>query len=174
MNRKPIGFSHRTAPRCHDGASRRRRAQPAEPEEDGVSGDIFASLRADIINGSLKPGARLRFIELQARYGIGTSPIREALSRLAADRLVIQEVNRGFRVPPVSLAGFRRHHASAAVARRQRRSAPRSPAATRPGKSRWCSPITASVASARAESDPEDECDPGGMGAPPSRLPHWR
>ena len=74
--------------------------------DEAVSADAFRLLRADIISGALAAGSRLRFIELQARYGIGTSPLREALSRLAADRLVVQEVNRGFRVPPISLKDF--------------------------------------------------------------------
>ncbi len=78
---------------------------PASGEEI-VSANAFALLRSDIIAGSLEAGSRLRMIELQARYGIGSSPLREALSRLAADRLVLQEVNRGFRVPPISLADF--------------------------------------------------------------------
>ncbi len=79
----------------------------AVPSPDETSSaDAFRLLRADIISGALAAGSRLRFIELQARYGIGTSPLREALSRLAADRLVVQEVNRGFRVPPISLADF--------------------------------------------------------------------
>jgi DNA-binding GntR family transcriptional regulator len=78
----------------------------APAAEEAVSADAFRLLRADIISGALQAGSRLRFIELQARYGIGTSPLREALSRLAADRLVLQEVNRGFRVPPISLADF--------------------------------------------------------------------
>lgn len=104
MNRKTRAVSHER--RGVSTATRATRRKPAEAEEDAASGDIFRSLRSDIVSGSLKPGARLRFIELQARYGIGTSPIREALSRLAADRLVIQEVNRGFSVPPVSLADF--------------------------------------------------------------------
>ncbi|MBB5752700.1 GntR family transcriptional regulator [Prosthecomicrobium pneumaticum] len=75
--------------------------------EDASSAEAFKLLRADIISGELAAGARLRFIELQARYGLGTSPLREALSRLAADRLVLQEVNRGFRVPPLSRADFK-------------------------------------------------------------------
>lgn len=81
-------------------------AAPSRESEEAVSADAFRLLRADIISGALQAGARLRFIELQARYGIGTSPLREALSRLAADRLVVQEVNRGFRVPPISLKDF--------------------------------------------------------------------
>jgi len=81
-------------------------AVPIREADETASADAFALLRADIISGALQAGARLRFIELQARYGIGTSPLREALSRLAADRLVVQEVNRGFRVPPISLDDF--------------------------------------------------------------------
>lgn len=81
-------------------------AVPLRESDETASADAFTLLRADIISGALQAGSRLRFIELQARYGIGTSPLREALSRLAADRLVVQEVNRGFRVPPISLDDF--------------------------------------------------------------------
>ena len=77
--------------------------------DDRDVSDTFDRLRGDIISGTLLPGSRLRFADLQARYGIGTSPLREALSRLAADRLVVQEVNRGFKVPPLSLEDFSRH-----------------------------------------------------------------
>jgi GntR family carbon starvation induced transcriptional regulator len=104
MNRKTRAISHK--PRGGATATPARRRNLSEAADDIASGDVFRSLRSDIVGGSLEPGARLRSIELQARYGIGTSPIREALSRLAADRLVIQEVNRGFSVPPVSLADF--------------------------------------------------------------------
>ena len=107
MNRKARGVSHKRRPAATTAspaqATGRKRAGMVD---EVTSADVFQSLRSDIVNGSLKPGARLRFIELQARYGIGTSPIREALSRLAADRLVIQEVNRGFSVPPLSLDDF--------------------------------------------------------------------
>ncbi|MGF1627415.1 MAG: GntR family transcriptional regulator [Alphaproteobacteria bacterium] len=70
------------------------------------SDDVFARLRSDIVMGALAPGSRLRFAELKARYGVGTSPLREALSRLAAVRLVAQEANRGFQVQPLNRADF--------------------------------------------------------------------
>src|SRR5579872_1685831 len=79
------------------------------PEGDGGSSladAVFARLKSDILLGVLAPGSRLRFAELHQRYGVGTSPLREALSRLAADRLVSQETNRGFRVAAVSLEEF--------------------------------------------------------------------
>jgi GntR family carbon starvation induced transcriptional regulator len=67
---------------------------------------VFARLKSDILLGVLAAGSRLRFVELHQRYGVGTSPLREALSRLAADRLVSQETNRGFRVAEISLDDF--------------------------------------------------------------------
>ncbi len=75
-------------------------------EADSAAADAFTRLRGDILAGVLAPGSRLRFADLQTRYGIGTSPLREALSRLTADRLVVQEVNRGFSVPPLTPADF--------------------------------------------------------------------
>ncbi len=77
-------------------------------EEAGksLSEAVFGQLKSDIILGVLEPGSRLPFNLLQERYQVGTSPLREALSRLAADRLVRQETNRGFRVSPISLADF--------------------------------------------------------------------
>lgn len=63
-----------------------------------------AALRADILMGIHPPGAALRLSELRARYRIGPSPLREALFRLASQRLVLQESNRGFRVPPLDPA----------------------------------------------------------------------
>ncbi len=80
--------------------------QSVATEADSAAADAFTRLRGDILAGVLAPGSRLRFADLQTRYGIGTSPLREALSRLNADRLVVQEVNRGFSVPPLSPADF--------------------------------------------------------------------
>jgi GntR family carbon starvation induced transcriptional regulator len=76
---------------------------PTDPEDDAP---VYDRLRADIIAGIYAPGSALRFAEMQKRYGLGVSRLREALAQLAADRLVIREVNRGFRVPEISLANF--------------------------------------------------------------------
>lgn len=66
--------------------------------------EVYVRLRRDIVSGRLKPGDRLRFDTLRERYGVSISPLREALSRLASDRLVIALGQKGFRVAPVSLA----------------------------------------------------------------------
>jgi GntR family carbon starvation induced transcriptional regulator len=63
-----------------------------------------ARLQADILSGALAPGGRLRIEELRERYGIGATPLREALSRLVPLGLVHAETQRGFRVAPASPA----------------------------------------------------------------------
>ncbi len=60
-------------------------------------------LRADIIAFRLMPNERLRVEALRERYGMGISPLREALMRLEAEGLVELEQNKGFRVAEVSL-----------------------------------------------------------------------
>lgn len=61
-------------------------------------------LRDDILAARLAPDTRLRIVELQTRYGLGISPLREALLRLASEGLVVAEGQRGFAVASVSLA----------------------------------------------------------------------
>jgi GntR family transcriptional regulator, carbon starvation induced regulator len=67
-----------------------------------LAGEVFARLRADIISSRLPPGTKLRLENLRQTYGVGFSPLREALSRLAENRLVVSIGQRGFRVPEVS------------------------------------------------------------------------
>jgi GntR family transcriptional regulator, carbon starvation induced regulator len=65
--------------------------------------EIFERLRADIISSRLMPGKKLRFHDLRETYGVGVSPLREALSRLAENRLVVATGQRGFHVSEVSV-----------------------------------------------------------------------
>lgn len=58
----------------------------------------------DIVSARLAPGLKLKPEALKDRYGIGTSPIREALLRLSAEGLVRLEGQRGFSVPETSEA----------------------------------------------------------------------
>ncbi len=62
----------------------------------------FEAIRDDIVSGALAPDERLGVDKLRERYGVGASTIREALSLLSADALVIAEGQRGFRVAPLS------------------------------------------------------------------------
>lgn len=65
---------------------------------------VYVSLREDILNGVHGPGEKLMFAELTAVYATSMGTLREVLTRLSADRLVVAEGQRGFRVAPISLA----------------------------------------------------------------------
>ncbi len=67
----------------------------------------ISELRRDIITGVFAPSSKLRIDDLRNGYGIGASPLREALSRLVSDGLVTVQGQRGFRVAPVSKADIR-------------------------------------------------------------------
>lgn len=64
----------------------------------------YEQLRDDIIDGRLAPDEKLRVEHLKARYGVGAGTLREAITRLASDALVIAEGQRGFRVAPIAAA----------------------------------------------------------------------
>lgn len=59
---------------------------------------VYEQLRADITHGLLAPGSKLRVQVISQRYGVGASPLREALSRLSAEGLVDRTDQRGFSV----------------------------------------------------------------------------
>jgi len=59
-------------------------------------------LRADIVRVQFGPGEKLRVLVLAKRYGVAANTVREALSRLVADGLVVYQNQRGFHVCPVS------------------------------------------------------------------------
>jgi GntR family carbon starvation induced transcriptional regulator len=90
------------------------RPAPPKPEPDELAGangqtlteQVLDRLRDDIVSGRLAASEKLRVQELSEHYGVGASPLREALSRLTADGLVENESNRGFRVAPMSVTDF--------------------------------------------------------------------
>jgi DNA-binding GntR family transcriptional regulator len=64
----------------------------------------YQRLRDDIVEGRLVPGEKLRVEHLKARYDVGAGTLREAITRLVSDALVVAEGQRGFRVAPIALA----------------------------------------------------------------------
>ncbi len=64
----------------------------------------YLLLRGEILHGALMPGDPLRAAELQDRFGLGLTPIREAITRLSTEGLVEAETHRSARVTDASLA----------------------------------------------------------------------
>ena len=66
--------------------------------------DAYERLRADLLACRLQPGSRLKIAGLCEALSVSLSAVREALSRLTAEGLVVAEPQRGFRVAPISAA----------------------------------------------------------------------
>jgi DNA-binding GntR family transcriptional regulator len=62
----------------------------------------YEQLRTDLLAGRLQPGEKLKISDLCASLSVGLSAVREALSRLTSEGLVVAAPQRGFRVAPVS------------------------------------------------------------------------
>ena len=84
-----------------DTAPRRDSIDASSPSRTLFEG-AYQDLRADILACRLRPGSKLQINLIAEERRISISGIREALSRLSAEGLVISEPQRGFRVAPVS------------------------------------------------------------------------
>lgn len=63
----------------------------------------YEELREDIVSGRLAPGTKLLIEHLKDRYDVGAGTLREALTRLLSDAMVITEGQRGFTVAPINI-----------------------------------------------------------------------
>ena len=66
----------------------------------------YAALRQGLISGTFNPGQTLVIRKLADLYGISTTPIREALQRLVAERALEMKDNRSIIVPLLSETAF--------------------------------------------------------------------
>lgn len=66
----------------------------------------YTALKQGLISGDFKPGQALVIRTLADRFGISTTPIREALQRLVAERVLEIQANRTIAVPLLSLSTF--------------------------------------------------------------------
>jgi DNA-binding GntR family transcriptional regulator len=65
---------------------------------------VYATLKTEILGGVLRPAARLRVVELADRFSVSQTVVREALTRLAEQRIVEATPQQGYRVMPLTLA----------------------------------------------------------------------
>jgi GntR family transcriptional regulator, carbon starvation induced regulator len=63
-------------------------------------------MKRSIVCCELAPGSKLKVDALSKAYGLSSSPIREALNRLAQEGVVHTSDNKGFRVAPISVDDF--------------------------------------------------------------------
>ena len=62
----------------------------------------YRHIRRDILFGRLAPAQKLKLDGLKESYGVSISTLRELLSRLTSESLIVAEGARGFEVAPIS------------------------------------------------------------------------
>ncbi|MCU1666093.1 MAG: hypothetical protein QOI36_613 [Pseudonocardiales bacterium] len=72
-------------------------------QTDTVNAQVLDALRAAVISGELPPGTLHSVQTLATQLGVSRTPVREALIKLAQQRMVRFERNRGVRVLQTSL-----------------------------------------------------------------------
>lgn len=86
-----------------------KRSMPSAHPSDTSTGArtlierAYEQLRADIIEGRIAPGEKLRVEHLKDHYAVSAGTLREAITRLVSDALVLAEGQRGFRVASIAL-----------------------------------------------------------------------
>lgn len=81
-------------------AGRTSRSGAADAMPGTLAVSVATELRSMIQSGELAAGTRLPQGELATRFGVSTTPIREALTALAREGLIRQDPRRGARVFP--------------------------------------------------------------------------
>lgn len=76
------------------------------PAGDGLNATVHAELRHRLVTGRMAPGHELSTRTLAAELGVSQTPVRDALSRLAADGAVSIRSKRRVRVPAMTPARF--------------------------------------------------------------------
>jgi DNA-binding GntR family transcriptional regulator len=75
-------------------------------EHQTLNDQAYAALKQGLIAGDFKPGQPLVIRSLARSFGISTTPIREALQRLVAERTLEMQPNRSVVVPVLTLPAF--------------------------------------------------------------------
>ena len=107
-----------------------KRASPVEvapiAQAQSLTDRAYAELEEMIVTLKLAPGAAVSEAELSNQLGIGRTPIREALQRLARERLVMILPRRGIMVSEINVGRqLRLHEARREIERLIARSAAR-------------------------------------------------
>jgi DNA-binding GntR family transcriptional regulator len=75
-------------------------------EHQTLNDRAYGALKQELISGGFSPGQTLVIRKLAETFGISTTPIREALQRLVAERLLEMQNNRSIIVPFLSAPAF--------------------------------------------------------------------
>lgn len=77
-----------------------------EESRESLADKVYNELRTAIVLGEMAPGAVLNEGELLQKFGVSTSPLREALTRLRQDGLIKVIPRKGHVVTEITLTDF--------------------------------------------------------------------
>src|SRR5580704_8048543 len=71
------------------------------------SDQAYEALLAEILDCRLAPGAKITISDVALRFGFSPGSVREALSRLSAEKWTVATAQKGYSVTPVSVSDLR-------------------------------------------------------------------
>lgn len=71
-----------------------------------LSDRAYQAIRRNLVSGKVQPGEILVIRTLAADFGISATPVRDAMLRLVAEKLLVLLPNRGFAVPELTLDSY--------------------------------------------------------------------
>lgn len=69
-----------------------------------LAGQVYEIIKKDIITCAFKPGQQIAQQQLADRYGVGVTPVREALQKLTREGLIQPIPRFGYLVTPITVA----------------------------------------------------------------------
>jgi DNA-binding GntR family transcriptional regulator len=103
MIRRPVPEKKEAARRQDKGAGETG-AEPESANDETLTELAYRTLEEEIVTLVLPPGSVVSEASLSKRLGIGRTPVREALQRLARERLVVIMPRRGIVVSEIDVA----------------------------------------------------------------------
>ena len=82
------------------------RTGPRPPAKRRETDQAFDAIEVLLATLQLEPGSPVVEIDLVQRTGLGRTPVREALLRMVASGLILQQPRRGLLVSPIDLAEY--------------------------------------------------------------------
>lgn len=76
------------------------------PQHRSLTSLAHKTIRDMVLSGEIAPGSRIQIDVLRSKLDMGASPVREALSILSSEQLVLRTEQRGFRAAEISAEDF--------------------------------------------------------------------
>jgi DNA-binding GntR family transcriptional regulator len=101
---RPSAADRKHSPRKRVGAQEASPPMPGRRNRLNLFELAYERIEDLIVRCELKPGSFLAMQDLQGMTGLGRTPVHQAVSRLAADTLIVVHPRHGLQIAPIDLA----------------------------------------------------------------------